>query len=68
MRIKVVRDFKRGEAIPVNSKYLGSRLHKKTETHEDHFVMSSYTYEVIVEEYYIDTYEVIEGEEDDFRL
>jgi len=53
---KIVKDYKRGDPIPADSKYLSTRLYRKTEDYDDGHPMECGTR--IVEEYYIDTYEV----------
>jgi hypothetical protein len=55
-KYKVVKDFKRGDPIPENSKYLSSRLYRKTEHYDDGHPQDWGTR--VVEEYYIDTYEI----------
>lgn len=55
-KVKIVKDFKRGDKIPIGSKFLSSRQYTKTESYD-----GGHPYEWderIVDQYWIDTYEV----------
>lgn len=56
MSIKIVKDFKRGQDIPVSARYLSSRLYTRTEQFDGGHPQEWDTR--IAEQYYIDTYEV----------
>lgn len=58
--MKTVKDFKRGEEIPDSAKFISSRPHTKTEDFNGGHPLEMDTR--IVEQYYIDTYEVFSVE------
>lgn len=57
MKYKIIKEFKRGESIPADAKYLSSRLFTKTEHYDDGHPQDWGTR--IVDQYYIDTFEVV---------
>jgi hypothetical protein len=59
MKYKIVKEFKRGEPVPADAVYISSRLHQIIETITDEFICSSYDYDIVKEEYWIDCYEVL---------
>ena len=55
-QMKIVKDFKRGEPIPNDAKFISSREFIKTEQYDDGHPQDWGTR--IIEQYWIDTYEV----------
>lgn len=54
--MKIVKDFKRGEQIPSDAKFISSREYIKTEYYDGGHPQEWDTR--VVEQYWIDTYEV----------
>lgn len=61
--MKFIKDVKRGETIPSDAKFISSRLFTKIEDYDDGCPTQMGPATRIVEEYWIDTYEIEIGGE-----